>query len=302
MENLLQGLDNVVVYIDDNYTHHRTNRERAPSHAGGGPLTAGEGRGTTETKKCVFMTKEVVYLGHKINQDGLHPMNDRVQAITDMPPPTNLSKLRAFLGMINFYGKFLPNLSTVLAPLYRLLRKEKSWKMEEVERKSFEAAKNLLKSPNLLIHYDGSRDLVLTCDASEYGLGAVLSHRMEDGSERPIRYASRTLSPAERNYAQINKEALAIVYGVKQFHRYLYGRKFLICSDRKPLIYLFGENRGISPTASARIQRWALTLSGYQYSIIHRPGKDTQQHTTTTGDNHVNGTVGIVSRYSKPHP
>ena len=92
---------------------------------------------------------------------------------------------------------------------------------------------------------------------------------MEDGSECPIRYASRTLTPAETNYAQVDKEALAIVYGVKHFHHYLFGRKFLICSDHKPLIYLLGEHRGISPTAS---QRWALTLGGYQYSIVHRPG------------------------------
>ena len=218
------------------------------------------------------MAQDVVYLGHRINREGLHPMDDRAQAIIDMPPPVNLSKLRAFLGMINFYGKFLHNLSTVLAPLYKLLRKGIQWRWREREKKAFEAAKALLMSPNLLVHYDVNRELVLTCDASEYGLGAVLSHKMEDGSERPIRYASRTLTPAERNYAQVDKEALAIVYGVKHFHRYLFGRKFLICSDHKPLIYLLGEHRGISPTASARVQRWALTLSGYQYSIVHRPG------------------------------
>ena len=137
-----------------------------------------------------------------------------------MPPPVNVSKLRAFLGMINFYGKCLPNLSTVLAPLYKLLRKGVQWKWREKEQEAFEAAKALQMSPNLLVHYDVNKGLVLTCDASEYGLGAVLAHKTEDGSERPIRYASQTLTPAERNYAQIDKEALAIVYGVKHFHRF----------------------------------------------------------------------------------
>ena len=271
MDNLLQGLRHVVVYINDILITGESDEEHlAMLHE---VLSRLEKAGVRlKRKKCVFMTPEVDYLGHRINRDGLHPMDDRVQAITNLPPPVNVSKLRAFLGTINFYGKFLPNLSTVLAPLYKLLRKGVQWKWREKEQEAFEAAEALLMSRNLLVHYDIYKGLVLTCDASEYGLGAVLAHKMEDGSERPIRYASRTLTPAERNYAQIDKEALAIVYGVKHFHRYLFGRKFLICSDHKPLMYLLGEHRGISPTSSARVQRWALTLSGYQYTIVHRPG------------------------------
>lgn len=120
----------------------------------------------------------------------------------------------------------------------------------------------------MLVHYDTNRELVLTCDASPHGFRAVLAHRMEDGSERRIKYASHMLTVAEQNNAQVDMEALAIVYGVKRFHRYLYGQRFTICSDHKPLIYLFGEHQGISTTASARVQRWALTLMGYHYTII----------------------------------
>ena len=105
-------------------------------------------------------------------------------------------------------------------------------------------------------------------------MGAVLSHKLDDGSEHPVAYASRSLTPAERKYSQLDKEGLAIIFGVKRFHHYLLGRRFTIYSDHKPLQHLFGRSRAIPPMASARIQRWALTLSAYDYEISYKPGKE----------------------------
>ena len=122
------------------------------------------------------------------------------------------------------------------------------------------------------MHYDPSRELVLACDASPYGVGAVLSHKYPDEKDRPIAFASRSLAAAERNYSQLEKEGLAIAFGVKKFHQYLFGRHFTITLDHKLLQHLFKETSPTPPLASARIQRWALLLGGYDYSIAYKPG------------------------------
>lgn len=181
--------------------------------------------------------------------------------------------MKSFIGLVNYYGKFLPDLSTVLSPLYRLLRKEDKWCWGKEQQTAFEKVKSLLTSDRLLVHYDPDQELILACDASPYGVGAVLSHRGEDGQEKPIAFASRTLAKAEKNYSQLEKEGLAIVFGVKKFHPYLFGRHFVILSDHKPLRHLFKEDSATPVMASARIQRWALLLGGYDYTIEYKPGE-----------------------------
>ena len=181
--------------------------------------------------------------------------------------------MKSFIGLVNYYGKFLPDLSTVLSPLYRLLRKEDKWCWGKEQQTAFEKVKSLLTSDRLLVHYDPDQELILACDASPYGVGAVLSHRGEDGQEKPVAFASRTLAKAEKNYSQLEKEGLAIVFGVKKFHLYLFGRHFVILSDHKPLRHLFKEDSATPVMASACIQRWALLLGGYDYTIEYKPGE-----------------------------
>ena len=132
----------------------------------------------------------------------------------------------------------------------QLLHKGSPWQWKEEQRTAFQRAKEALLSTNLLVHFDPDRELVLACDASPQGVGAVLSHRYPDGSDKPIAFASRTLNKTEKGYAQIDREALAVIFGIKRFHQFLCGRRFLIFTDHKPLVTLLGETKGGHTSAS----------------------------------------------------
>nr|XP_024658736.1 uncharacterized protein K02A2.6-like [Maylandia zebra] len=223
-------------------------------------------------EKCLFFQESVEYLGHIIDAAGLHKSPEKVRAVMEAPAPADVSQLRSFLGMLNYYGRFIPDLATVLKPLNELLSKEKKWQWTSACESAFQKAKERLASPKILTHYNPELPLRLACDASPYGVGAVLSHVMPDGQERPIAYASRTLSEAERNYAQIEREALAIVFGVRKFHQYLHGNKFTLLTDHRPLTSILSPVKGTPSMAAARMQRWALILSAHNFTLQYRKG------------------------------
>ena len=198
------------------------------------------------------MEESVTYMGCIISAQGIQPTEEKIDAIKKAPRPENVTQLRSFLGMVNYHGKFIPNLSAILHPLNRLLRKGHQFKWTSVCENSFQMAKNSLSSANVLVHYDPKLPLILECDASPYGIRAALSHRFPDGVERPIAYASRSLNDAEKNYGQIEKEGLAIIFGLSKFYMYLYGRKFTLCTDHKPLLKIFAPDAATPVLAAAR--------------------------------------------------
>ena len=167
--------------------------------------------------------------------------------------------------MVNHYGKFIKNLTDLCAPLNKLLRKGITWDWTDECQRNFDKIKEVLTSADVLAHFDPKLPLGLACDASSIRIGAVLLHSYPDGSERPIAYTSKSLTSTEQHYSQIEREALSIIFSVKKFHKFLYGRNFSLLTNHKPLLTIFGHKKGIPTMVASRLQRWAIILSAYPY-------------------------------------
>ena len=216
------------------------------------------------------MQDRVEYLGHRIDATGVHISPTKVEAISKAPAPKNVTELRSFLGMINYYGKFIANLATKLHPLHAVLKDGVKWNWSDECAKSFTEVKNhLIKAP-VLVHYDPKLPVRLAGDALNYGIGAALSHVDSKGQEHPIAFMSRTLSTSEKNYSQVEKEALSLIFGINKFRNYIYGRHFTLVMDHRALTALFGPKNEVPALAAGRLQRWALLLSSYNYTIEFR--------------------------------
>ncbi|QQP49151.1 Uncharacterized protein FKW44_009694, partial [Caligus rogercresseyi] len=180
---------------------------------------------------------------------------------------------KSFLGLVNFYGHFVKGLSTIASPLSELTKADSEFIWRADEEKSFDAIKKAIAGAPCLTHYDPSLPLILSTDASPHGLGAVLS-QTDNANERPVAFASRKLSKAERNYSQIDKEATAIIYGLTKFERYLLGRSFLIKTDHKPLQYILNPDKELPGVVSARLTRFAVKLASFNFKILHVKGTE----------------------------
>ena len=161
----------------------------------------------------------------------------------------------------------------VTEPLYQLTRRNIPWRWGAEEEAAFQQLKTMLCQDTVFVHFDPKQEIGISCDASSVGIGAVLFHRYKDGSERPIANVSKTLNQTQRNYSQIQKEALAIVFALHKFHQFLYGRKFILVTDHKPLTDMFAPQKAIPKLAANRLARWALMLNEYNYSIEYRETK-----------------------------
>lgn len=230
--------------------------------------------------KCSFFQDQVSYLSYIIDKHGKQPDPIRIEAIVKMPIPQNVKEVEAFIGKVNYDNKFIPNFSNKCKPLNNLRRLNAKWNWDQECQEVFDKLRQEIASVTTLVHFDSKLPIILATDASNYGLGAVIMHRYSDGSERPIAHASKTLTAAEKNYSQIEKEALSIIYGVKKFHQYLAGRSFELNTDHQPLLTIFNPSKGLPVSTANRLQRWAIFLMGYTYTIRY---KSTHCHANADG-------------------
>ena len=224
---------------------------------------------TINVSKCQFGRNEVRYLGHVIGGGTVRPDPQKLEAVNNYPKPVSKKEVRAFLGLAGYYRRFVPHFATIAEPLTELTKGKNPDQVKWNERcgEAFRKLKELLSTPPILKVAEPNKQYVLQTDASEQGLGAVLSQIGENGEEHPVAFASRKFLPREKNYSVIEKECLAIVWSLQVFHVYLYGQKFSIETDHQPLSWL-----GRMKNNNQRLTRWALSIQPYRFEIRHRSG------------------------------
>ena len=212
--------------------------------------------------KIQFKVTNVKYLGNILTPEGIKPDPQKVKAISDMPTPHDKAGLQRLLGMVKYLAQYIPNESELTAPLRTLLKKDTQWQWLHEHDKAMENIRSALANSPVLGYYDVKKQVTVQADASQSGLGACL---LQDG--QPTAYASRALSDAEKNYAQIEKELLAICYACTKFHQYIYGKSVNVQSDHRPLEAIFLKPIGAT---SPRLQRMLLKAPALPFiSSIH---------------------------------
>ena len=219
-------------------------------------------------EKCFFFKKQLPFLGHVVSKQGIQTDPEKIAVIRNFPVPQDVSQLRGFLGLASYYRRFIQGFSKVAEPLNRLLRKKVDYQWTKDQQIAFEKLKGCLTSSPILAYLNFEKPFIVYTDASTIAVGAILSQKDNEERERVIAYASRSLNKHERNYGITELECLAVIWAVKHFHHYLHGQKFLIVTDHAALAYL---KNMVNPVG--KLGRWLMTLNGYNFDIINRPGK-----------------------------
>ena len=256
-------------YIDDTSVHSAEWDEHL-QHLDAVLTAFGEAGMTLKLSKCKFGQSSVKYVGHVIGSGNISADQSKISAILNLPIPTTKKLWRSFIGMVNYYRAYIPNMAQLLIPLTELTKNKMSNKVEitEAVTKSFEELKVALCSPEVLRTAQYDRDFIIQCDASFYAVGACLAQIDDDGSEHPIAFASSKLSDVQRRWSTIEKEGYAIIFALRKFDSIIFGQNIILFTDHNPLHYLTN-----SLPKSSKLTRWSLALQRYNLTIKHRAGK-----------------------------
>ena len=266
MHEILGDLNFVFVYIDDICIFSETVREHM-KHVEIVLVRLKNANMKLNPDKCVWFSNSIKLLGHVISDKGIAPDEDKTESIKERKHPTNVKELQSFLGICNYYRKFIKNFADIAAPLYKLIRNEVVWEFKEEQIQAFKTLKEKLCTYPVLRQPNMKKTFKLYCDASHIAVGVVLSQADEENNEYVIAYASRLFKGFEINWCISDKEMFACIYGVKEFKQFIFGTRFIIVTDHSALMYLLNLK---DPTG--RLARWSMFLSQFDYEIEYRKG------------------------------
>ena len=219
--------------------------------------------------KCKFNLEEVEFFGYVFSKDGIKPANSKISALQNMAPPCNVSEVQSLLGMAQYSSRFIPNFSDITAPLRKLTHSSTKWKWDNDENAAFNKLRNALSDKSVLGYYEVDQETELHVDAGPHGLGAIITQN-KNGTWTPVACYSRSLTPVEERYSQLEKEALAIRWGCERCYTMLIGSKFTVVTDHMPLLPLFNNANSRPPL---RLERWLMYLQQFDFKLVYKPGK-----------------------------
>lgn len=258
----------VAVYLDDVIIYTKGTFEQHIDHLRQVMETLRMANLKIKPTKCHFCLPNIHFLGHVVGRDGIKPDPEKIEKVKNYPIPRNLTELRAALGLLSYYRKFIKDFSKIARPMLTLLKKDTPYEWTNKQQNAFDRLKQMLIQAPILTYPDFNKPFIIYTDASGIGLGAVLSQKGEDKKEYVIAYASRSLNPAEKNYTITDQECLAIVWAIKHFQHYLGMKPFEIVTDHSALKWL-----QTCKIPKGRRARWIMELQQYDFTIRHRPGK-----------------------------
>ena len=260
-KSLLVYIDDVIVY-SNSFKQHLNDIEEMFKRIQNANMTF-------KTSKCHLLKDSVNYLGHVITRNGIKPDPNKTKAVSNMTAPKSKDQLRSFLGLCSYYRKFIPNFAKLCFPLYAISKLESHFRWQKDQDTAFNQLKQMLTQNPILAHPDYNYGFIVQTDASDEGLGAVLT-QLINGEERVIMYISRVLQPSEKKWSTREKEALGILWAIHSFRSFIIGTKFTVETDHHSLQWL------LTASKPARLVRWAMELAEYDFEIKHRSGRNNQ--------------------------
>ncbi|KAF9756156.1 Retrovirus-related Pol polyprotein from transposon 17.6, partial [Nosema granulosis] len=258
-------LDDIIIYSKDEETHKEHVRRILEKLKRAGI--------TLNKKKCKFFRKEIKILGNIVSEGMVKPDPEKIECIKQYPIPTTVKELRSFIGLVNYCREFIKNFASIAKPLFDLLKGETKRSVKKLThtsatKQAFEKLKKEMTDQTARGQPDFSKEFILTTDASEHGIGAILAQKDEKGIEKMISAYSKIFDKHQINYSVTDKELLAVVKGIEHYRHYLLGKEFILKTDHKALTYLW-----TAKNPNTRLLRWALKLQEYKFKIQYIKGE-----------------------------